>query len=74
MKGDRLGELEELTLLAVLALAARYVEPLLFETSPYDAGVFGGTALVLVLVAVAASLIPAIRASRVDPNVALRAE
>ena len=52
----------------------RFVEPLLFETSPYDATVFAGTAVLLVVVAGAASLVPAIRASRVDPNIALRAE
>ena len=56
------------------AAAARFVKPLLFETSPYDPAVFAGTACVLMVVAGAASLVPAIRASRVDPNIALRAE
>ena len=54
--------------------AGRFVQPLLFETSPYDAAVFIGTAAVLLFVAMAASLVPAIRASRVDPNITLRAE
>ena len=44
------------------------------RTSPYDATVFAGTGALLLLVALAASLVPAIRASRVDPNIALRAE
>jgi ABC-type antimicrobial peptide transport system permease subunit len=58
-----------------IALAAgKFVRPLLFQTSPYDPVVFSGSAAVLLLVAVAASLVPAIRASRVDPNVTLRAE
>lgn len=47
---------------------------MLFETSPYDAGVYAATAALLLAVAVVASLAPAIRASRVDPIVTLRAE
>jgi ABC-type lipoprotein release transport system permease subunit len=50
------------------------VKPLLFGVSPKDPVVFGLVAGVLVLVALAASWIPALRASRVDPNVALRSE
>ncbi len=60
--------------LAAALAAGRFVEPLLFETSPYDASVLAGTAGVLVLVAAAASLTPALRASRVDPNVTLKAD
>jgi ABC-type lipoprotein release transport system permease subunit len=60
-------------LIAALS-TGRFVRPLLFETSPYDAVVIAGTAAVLLAVAIGASLAPAIRASRVDPNVALRAE
>ncbi len=54
--------------------AGRFVKPLLFEVSPRDPAVFALVAGLLVLVAVAASWIPALRASRVDPNVALRTE
>ena len=60
--------------LAAALGAARFIEPLLFETSPYDPGVFAASALVLLAVAFAASLVPALRASRVDPNVALRVD
>lgn len=58
-----------------LALAAgRFIEPLLFETSPRDAGVLGGVSLALFSVAVLASLIPALRAKGTDPMEALRTE
>ena len=60
------------TLLALLA--ARWVQPLLFEQSAKDAGVFGVVAVVLVLVALLASAFPARRAVRVDPITVLRAE
>jgi predicted permease len=55
-------------------LLGRFIAPLLFETSPYDPVVFAGTVTLLLTIALAASAAPAIRASRVDPNIALRAE
>lgn len=58
----------------VAALLGKFIEPLLFETSPYDVAVFVGTAALLGVIALVASLAPAIRASRVDPNTALRVE
>jgi predicted permease len=54
--------------------AGRFVKPLLYGTSPNDPLVLGGVALVLLAVAVAASLVPAMRAKRVDPIEALRAD
>ena len=54
--------------------AGRFVKPLLYETSPNDPFVLGGVALVLLAVAVVASLVPALRAKRVDPMEALRAD
>lgn len=59
---------------AAAFFAARWVKPLLFEESPKDPFVFGGVVLVLVVTAIAASWMPALRASRVDPNVALRSD
>ena len=56
-----------------LALASK-MTPLLFEVSGRDPATFSGVAVVLLLVAVVASLAPALRASRLDPTVALRAE
>ncbi len=60
---------------ALVALAvSRYLEPLLFQQSAVDAGVYTLVALLMCLVAVCASAIPAWRASRIDPATALRAE
>ena len=59
--------------LAALALS-RLLGAQLYDVSPTDPVVFGGVALGLVIVALLASGIPARRAARVDPAVALRAE
>jgi predicted permease len=60
---------------AVVAfVASKWVKPLLFNVSPTDPTVFALVVVTLVAVAMAASWIPARRASRVDPNVALRAD
>jgi len=58
-------------LVGALALG-RALETQLFRVSPLDPLAYGGTAAVAMLVAVLASLIPAVRASRVDPVEALR--
>jgi predicted permease len=58
---------------AALALASR-VSPLLYEVSAKDPVTYAGVVGVLLVVAVLASLAPALRAARVDPNVALRAD
>ncbi|HEY2907041.1 MAG TPA: FtsX-like permease family protein, partial [Vicinamibacterales bacterium] len=52
----------------------RVMAGLLFEVQPTDAAAFGGAAATLALLALAASLVPAWRATRVDPLVALRTE
>jgi ABC-type antimicrobial peptide transport system permease subunit len=59
--------------IAALALAGR-IEPLLFEIPPRDPVTFVVVVLALHVVAALASSIPAWRASRVDPNVALRSD
>ena len=54
--------------------AGKWVKPLLFNVSPRDPWVFVGVSVALVAVALAASWFPAVRASRVDANVALRSD
>jgi predicted permease len=59
----------------LIALAAgRWAAPLLFNVSPRDPVILGVVAVVLLAVAVVASLVPAAKAARVDPVIALRAE
>ena len=58
-----------------LSLAAtRGMTSMLYATSPTDALSFAAAAAVLAAIAVGASIVPAIRASRVDPLAALRDE
>jgi putative ABC transport system permease protein len=59
---------------AVALLSGRWLAPLLYQTSPRDPVVFGSVAVVLLLSAAIACLIPAIRATRITPMEALRSE
>jgi putative ABC transport system permease protein len=80
VRGMILGQTLKLTLLGVgIGLAgsfvvARFLASLLFGVGTYDPITFLGVALLLAAVALAASYIPARRAMRVDPIVALRYE
>ena len=59
----------------VLSMAAsRWVQPLLFQQSARDPSIYVLVALMLLAAAMAASASPAFRASRADPNTALRSE
>jgi ABC-type antimicrobial peptide transport system permease subunit len=59
---------------AAALLAGRFVTSLLYDVSAKDPLTFAVVIAALLLVAVVASLVPARRAARVDPNVALRAD
>ena len=52
----------------------RFLSTLLFQIRPLDAGTFAGAAVVLIAATIAACWVPARRAGRVDPVVAMRAE
>jgi ABC-type antimicrobial peptide transport system permease subunit len=58
--------------LAASAIATRWVEPLLFNTSARDPLVHTGAATLLLAVALAAAAVPAWRAARIQPTEALR--
>jgi putative ABC transport system permease protein len=60
--------------LAAAFLLARLISALLFQTSATDPPTFSLVPLLLLVVALLACWLPARRASRVDPMVALRYE
>jgi putative ABC transport system permease protein len=60
--------------LAAAALATRFLGTLVFGVSPLDPLTFAAAAALLIVVALAAHLVPVRRALRIDPASALRAE
>ena len=60
--------------LAGAFVAARGLRSLLFEVSASDPATYAGVALVLVAVAAVAAYLPARRAARTEPNLALKGE
>jgi ABC-type antimicrobial peptide transport system permease subunit len=55
-------------------LLTRYIQTLLFGVGRLDVTAFAGMSVVMLAVAMLASYVPARRASRVDPVIALRTE
>ena len=60
--------------LVVSAAAVRLIESMLYGTRPLDPAIFAAVAATLLAVAALACLVPAWRASRIDPMQALRSE
>ena len=73
-EGVRVVALGALLGLAGAVAARSALTSLLFEVSPLDPATFASVLVLLLAVAVAACLVPARRAMRVDPVVALRTE
>jgi ABC-type lipoprotein release transport system permease subunit len=60
--------------MALLPLMGRSLGDILGEVSPYDPGIYAMVVVMMVVVAVAATLTPTRRALKVDPAAALRYE
>jgi len=60
--------------LAASAVVVREIRSMLYDTEPLDPGVFAAVAAMLLAVATLACLVPAWRASRLNPMQALRTE
>jgi predicted permease len=60
--------------LAASAATARLLKSLLYEVKPHDPAIYAVATFLLVLVALAATLVPARAAMKVEPTVALRYE
>ncbi len=73
-EGMRFGALGVISGGAAALVCGRWIAPLLFEESSRDPFVFGLVAFVLLLVSLAASAIPAPRATRADPTIELRTD
>jgi putative ABC transport system permease protein len=73
-QGARIGVLGLALGMAGAYLAARMLSSMLFGVNPHDPLVFSGVALSILIVVLLASYIPARKATRVDPLVALRYE
>jgi putative ABC transport system permease protein len=73
-QGLRLASLGIAIGIALAVAVTRLMESLLYGTSATDAATFAGVATLLIIIAGGASALPALRASRVDPLVALREE
>ena len=52
----------------------RVLQRLLFGVRPLEVSAFGGAVLLLALAAIVACYVPALRATKLDPMIALRSE
>ncbi|HEV8196804.1 MAG TPA: hypothetical protein VGP87_09215, partial [Gemmatimonadales bacterium] len=60
--------------LTLALLASRWIQPLLFQQSARDPVTYAAVGAILLGVALVASAVPALRATRADPNTALRGD
>ena len=59
--------------LTLAAGATRFLEPYLLGVSRFDETIFAGVSLLILIVSAAATLLPAVRATQIDPNRVLKA-
>jgi predicted permease len=59
---------------AIAAWSGRYLASLLYDVTVYDGAIWAGASAVVIGAAMTAALIPALRAARIDPIRALRAD
>lgn len=74
VSGMRVGGAGIVLGLAAALSVGRFAEPLLFNVSPYDFRVIGAVVAALACVVVVASLVPGVRATRVEPVIAMRVD
>ena len=74
MVGERSPRRMRRDRIVLAAVAGSGMKTLLFGVEPVDPLTFAAVGACLLATAVAASLVPALRAARVDPMVALRSE
>jgi predicted permease len=73
-QGIRLALLGVVVGLVAAVLCTRFLSGMLYQIRPLDVGTFAGVSLGLLVVAALASYVPARRAAKVDPIIALRHE
>jgi ABC-type antimicrobial peptide transport system permease subunit len=73
-RGMRIVTISAAAGILVALIAVRSVETLLYQVNPYDPFIFGAVAMFLLVLGAVACYIPARRASRADPLIALRME
>ena len=73
-RGLRLAAAGVATGIALSAIATRFLRAFLHGVSPLDPTAFGAACLIWIVVAMLASYLPALRATRVDPVASLRYE
>jgi putative ABC transport system permease protein len=60
--------------LALAALSAKWIQPLLFDEPARDPYAYAAVGALMIVVGAVASAVPSIRATRADPNIALRSD
>ena len=72
--GLKLAALGVLAGLAVAFVESQWLSSLLFGVTPHDTAAFGAAAVLALVMTLAGSLIPTLRAIRIDPTTAIRSE